>query len=206
MKATIDDKCQLEVTIKPNGGRGESDGITLKLDLFAIFETMDDEAKLKVAEALTWKVVLQEAVRRLTGKAESWAGDDIKLSAEVLKEMHEHAVGAPVWFWGLFKKLEEYARDLEHREALYWELYHDRSPKPTNFPGGQPLETMGDVFQAWCDRVPSRRSSNIMNHSDRFETFKKEVFDTIHGESKRLAEQGAGSEPDVAGRQITDES
>lgn len=189
-----------ELTIKLETCRdGSESGVCVTLNLFRMFDDMNDEQKLRVAEALTWGVVLQQAVERLKGDSRSWCGDDRNLSAEVMEAISEHAMPShdkKYYFWRLLNPLRDLASKIEHGEALYWKLYHDLSPLPAHGNGDAP-STVGDLFRLVLKRPryvcghsgfnnERPETSPVYNHSERFEAFQKQVIDLI--ESK-CAEQ-----------------
>ncbi len=196
MKVSIETTGELTVRY-PLTRDGKDTEVSVTLNLYQIFEAMADDQKLLVAEALTWGVVLDQAIRRLTG--DSWnasGGDDHELSAEVLAKIGEHAMpdsDPRFWFWSLIRPLEKLAQEIEHSETLFWKLWHDRNSIPF-FANGTKPQTVGELFRLVLNRpeyvtgysgsLNNPEESPNFNQGERFEAFKKQVFDLIEAKCK----------------------
>lgn len=98
---TIDHKGQLKYQLNDHG-----DSITI--GLFEVFNSLDEDQKLRVAEALTWGPVLDQAIRRLTDSSPDWyAGDDCRLSFEVVEKMVHASVGRFTYYGKLWQSLRQ---------------------------------------------------------------------------------------------------
>lgn len=123
----------------------------IEIDVFELIKKMTKEEKMMIVESVTWDEILNEAVKRLTGEAKSWAGDDKLLTLEVLSKMENHLTSG--YKWSVLCKLRDAARDMSYHEHLYWKMYHD--------------EQHGDLFKQWL-----KTNGYDSNYTNEFKSYK----------------------------------
>lgn len=95
---------------------------TTTLNLFQVFDSLDEASKLLVAEKLCWGVVLNEAMRRLAAESDSWSSDDYALRLEMLAKAERYLASG--YKWSALRDLERLCQDTAAHEHIYWKLYH----------------------------------------------------------------------------------
>jgi hypothetical protein len=149
---SIDSKGQLTYPFNDNG-----DSVTISL--FEVFNSLDDDQKLRVAEALTWGPVLDQAIRRLTDQSHDWyAGDDCKLSFDVVEKMVHASVGRFTYYGKLWQSLRQ-VRDACVLSGVNTDLFaimiQDWSPITQEMVGRR----FSDVFNDFVEKHKCRGRS-----------------------------------------------
>ncbi len=131
-----------------------------QFNLFRLFEAMNDDDRMAMAETIGWNNVFKYVIDRLCGKTDSWDGQDDELTLKILSEMEGKLISGYKWSW--LRNLDKYCRKMAQNESLYWKLYHDK--------------VEGEWFQNWAAANGVKRPGDGI---DEIEPFKKMVSDLI---------------------------
>ena len=135
-----------------------AEGIEISLNLASVFENLANEEAEQVARALTWGHIMREAMKRMTGEAEWWSGDDEKQGAKFLAEVAENSLKAFV----ILDKLNSWIVKQESNESLYYDLYHMNT-----FPVGNTYE--------WLQSRPNPYTSKTDGYEKKWGHIEAEV-------------------------------
>ena len=126
----------------------EEGSLFFSVDLFRLMEGLDADAARQMAEAITWDSVLDEAVRRLTGKGENSSSADERLTVGVLSEMEYRLAGRS---WAVLSDILDVGRQIRSRERLWAVLAQLRNvaypDEGRNEPQREALRGCVDAFE-----------------------------------------------------------